>query len=447
MRLTAMEPIPAQRAQLTASALHATTDTEPEPHRDHPSTATAVVSSIDSQLINPPFDARHPALPPISPLLHSWLRPYTPGPLTEAELQQYQQWGYCIKRNVLSDDELLPAMKAVERQVDEVASALYEAGLIQDRCERLDLFHRLTALERQYPNCSVLLHKLGVLDPGIARLWEQPTLLAIAQQVLGPDVAAHPNWSLRSKTPHQEQATVPWHQDSAYLEPDADNTLQMTAWMSHNTHTPSHAGCCTTPHPPHWMKQLCARSLCPACVVSSRLRPFIDATVENGCMQVLRGGHRAGVTVGHIGCSGATWYIETDESQMPNTLQLDVASNTVTLPVRRGDVLLLNNLVPHRSLPNNSTVIRWSIDLRWQDSSKASGYHAKSLLPLTKRDSPDYRPQWDEWAQQDRQKMVADKAAANSLTSASRRTSSTRTSSGQTANSHLVRTARSPLVD
>ena len=143
------------------------------------------------------------------------------------------------------------------------------------------------------------------------------------------------------------------------------------------------------------------------------VRPFIDATVENGCMQVLRGGHRAGVTVGHIGCSGGTWYVETDEALMPDSLQLDVASNTITVPVRRGDVLLLNNLIPHRSLPNLSTVIRWSIDLRWQDAHKPSGYTAKPVLPLTKQDEPNYRPQWDEWAQQDRQKLVADKAAAN----------------------------------
>ena len=130
-------------------------------------------------------------------------------------------------------------------------------------------------------------------------------------------------------------------------------------------------------------------------------------------MQVLRGGHRAGVTVGHIGCSGQTWYVETDEALMPGALQLDVASNTVTVPVRRGDVLLLNNLIPHRSLPNNSSVIRWSIDLRWQSPHLPSGYTAKPALTLTKRGDPHYKPHWEEWAQQDRQKLVADKVAAN----------------------------------
>ena len=261
-------------AQPTLTALHTSRATRQLSARAAEA-APVTELFIDPALIDPPFDARSPPLPPISPLIHSWLRPHTPGPLTAAELQQYQQWGYCIKRNVLSDADLLPATLAVERQVDEVARSLHAAGRIRDTCASLDLFHRLTALEQQFPSCSVLLHKLGVLDRGIAQLWEHPALLSIARQVIGPDVAAHPNWSLRSKvhcndnphfiwlpathslstraslasdisptavvlpgllqTPNQEQATVPWHQDSAYLEPDADNTLQMTAWMSAHT--------------------------------------------------------------------------------------------------------------------------------------------------------------------------------------------------------------------
>ena len=167
-------------------------------HQPRPAhTAAAADDQSVAYLINPPFDAAQPRLPPVSPLLASWLRPHTPGPLSEAELQQYQQWGYCIKRGVLSDEDLQPAMRAVEAQVDQVAHELHAAGLIRDPCSELDLFHRLTALEKQYPDCSVLLHKLGVLDDGIARLWEQPNLLAIAKQIIGPAVAAHPNWSIK----------------------------------------------------------------------------------------------------------------------------------------------------------------------------------------------------------------------------------------------------------
>ena len=39
--------------------------------------------------------------------------------------------------------------------------------------------------------------------------------------VAAGDVAGHPVWNLRAKTPQQEQATVPWHQVSVSLSPSA----------------------------------------------------------------------------------------------------------------------------------------------------------------------------------------------------------------------------------
>ena len=54
-------------------------------------------------------------------------------------------------------------------------------------------------------------------------------------------------WNIRPKTPRNDQATVPWHQDNAYLDPSALYTLMPTAWI-----------------------------------------PLIDANATNGCMQVRR---------------------------------------------------------------------------------------------------------------------------------------------------------------
>jgi len=55
------------------------------------------------------------------------------------------------------------------------------------------------------PKCSVLLHKQGRLPEAFARLWSHPRLLSAARQMLGDDVAGHPVWNLRAKTPQQEQ--------------------------------------------------------------------------------------------------------------------------------------------------------------------------------------------------------------------------------------------------
>ena len=75
------------------------------------------------------------------------------------------------------------------RTVDKVAKQLYKAGKIKDLCEDADFFTRLTKLEAQYPNASVLVHKQGVLPPEIANLWSSPVLMSAARQFLGGDLA------------------------------------------------------------------------------------------------------------------------------------------------------------------------------------------------------------------------------------------------------------------
>ena len=37
--------------------------------------------------------------------------------------------------------------------------------------------------------------------------------------------------------------------------------------------------------------------------------PLLNATTRNGCMQVIRGGHRAGKTCKHSCCVGGTWCV------------------------------------------------------------------------------------------------------------------------------------------
>lgn len=71
------------------------------------------------------------------------------------------------------------------RSVDNVAQELYKAGKIKDLCEDADFFTRLTKLEAQYPNASVLVHKQGVLPAEIADLWSSPQLMSAARQFLG----------------------------------------------------------------------------------------------------------------------------------------------------------------------------------------------------------------------------------------------------------------------
>jgi hypothetical protein len=43
-------------------------------------------------------------------------------------------------------------------------------------------------------------------------LWSNERLLNVVEQLIGSEIAGHPVWNLRTKTPQNEATTVPWHQ-------------------------------------------------------------------------------------------------------------------------------------------------------------------------------------------------------------------------------------------
>jgi hypothetical protein len=74
----------------------------------------------------------------------------------------------------------------------------------------------------------------------------------------------------------------------------------------------------------------------------------------------------------------------------------------------RSSILLLNNLIPHRSLTNVSRDIRWSLDLRWQEPHLPAGFWGiKDSILMRKGADPAYSPDWSSWADMDRNSAQA----------------------------------------
>ncbi|XP_072048101.1 uncharacterized protein [Amphiura filiformis] len=265
------------------------------------------------------------------------------------------QTGFLPLPNLFKPEELDPVREGVAKEVDRLANKLYDAGKIKDKHEDAGLFERLTLIENDFPGASVLLHKAGNLPVVFQKLWTNERLMNIMEQLIGPDIAGHPVWNLRCKTPRNEQATVPWHQDNAYLDPSSQEVLQPTAWI-----------------------------------------PLLDVNEHNGCLQVARGGHRTGKLAKHVCCVGGTWYVELSEEDMVKTLEVDIKKDLVTCDLPYGGVLLMNNLIPHCSLENYSDKIRWSFDLRYQTPHKSAGFHGvkEHVLFRTKED-PKHVIDWE----------------------------------------------------
>ncbi len=280
-------------------------------------------------------------------------------PLTTRQLEQYFSEGFLIVPDFFTQQELEPVMAEVNGLVDRLANRLYEAGRITNRHENADFTTRLALLEAEYQGAAVLIHIGGILGAALADLWGSPRLLDVVEQMIGTEIAGHPVWNLRSKTPRNPLVTVPWHQDTAYLATGCHSTLQPTAWI-----------------------------------------PLVDANGLNGTLQVLKGGHRSGQIFKHhlenrVG-DKASWYLYIEEKDLPQ-------GEIVTCEMPLGSVLFLNQLIPHRSTENFSAHVRWSVDLRWQRPDEPSGFEGiKDCILMRTAKDPDYRPDWTGWAKQNR---------------------------------------------
>jgi ectoine hydroxylase-related dioxygenase (phytanoyl-CoA dioxygenase family) len=78
--------------------------------------------------------------------------------------------------------------------------------------------------------------------------------------------------------------------------------------------------------------------------------PLVDATVANGTLEVIPGVYEAPYP-----------HQQTEDGKIFIAPDLLPDSPRVTLPCPAGDVLFLDRFLPHRTLPNQTTRIRWTL--------------------------------------------------------------------------------------
>jgi ectoine hydroxylase-related dioxygenase (phytanoyl-CoA dioxygenase family) len=268
--------------------------------------------------------------------------------LSEDQVQQYLDDGFLVVEDVFTTAELQPVIDHFEVIVDDWVGKLYAAGKLKNKYQGEDVYTRLASVEKEWPGAAALVTQRNSMFPALAHLWNSDQLLDMVEQFIGPDIAGHPVSIFRSKTPDTALMTVPWHQDSAYFVEGGEGTLQPTAWI-----------------------------------------PFIDTTVENGTLQLIRGSHRSGKVFPHrlekdIG-HRESWYLYiADEDQPPG--------DRVICDIKMGSVLWLQNMIVHRSTENLSDKVRWTCDLRYQRPGEPTGFPASTELPPMRRaDDPEYR--------------------------------------------------------
>ena len=267
--------------------------------------------------------------------------------LTPDQLEFFRTQGYLLLEDVLDPAVFAPLIGEIDAIVDGAARDAHSRGELSDLHAGLPFSKRLVQVQSQLANPAPLLGQLkGKLKTeGMFHIMTQPALLDIVESVIGPEILVHPQYNLRAKLPNQNVTVVPWHQDLGYLKPDAEETFMVNFWI-----------------------------------------PLVDATVENGSLEIIAGSHRAPL-IGHrhgMG-PGANFKGITDEHLPPG--------ERVPCLMKAGGVLVLQHKTIHRSIPNHSDHIRWSLDLRYSDPALPSGRDDMPGFIARSRSAPDTEAQ------------------------------------------------------
>lgn len=257
--------------------------------------------------------------------------------LTEVQIHNFNENGYLLVENALTADDLNPLISEFEEIVDTGASQLYKDGEIDSEYKTEGFDTRLAKITEQSPHIFQKVFSGAHTGPELFYLLINSKLLDIAESLVGPEIMCHPAYRVRPKLPEHDRTLVPWHQDAGYMEPECDSVLQLTIWI-----------------------------------------PLIDATIENGCLEVIPHAHQDGVFKHR---HSEKFYLEIPDEALPDV-------EPIVVPMEFGSILLFTNLTPHRSIPNVSNQVRWSVDSRYQDAAKPTGYQPEAGFLARSKNQP-----------------------------------------------------------
>lgn len=222
-------------------------------------------------------------------------------PLNAEQIANYQQQGYLTLPELVSEQELRLLEGTFQRFIEGKVP-----GMGRDFCDMSGPYGR--ALE-DFNLINAVLPR--VYDPSlIDNVFERRAAL-IARQLIGDDITLDYDQFL-AKRPRRAGAVFAWHQDLGYWPTGTPDTRTVTCSLA-----------------------------------------LDDATLENGCLQVVPGSHREPELRPH---RPSAWSSSPELREEAHTLtvELQPSDRVVPLPVRRGSITVHNERIVHGS-PGNTT--------------------------------------------------------------------------------------------
>jgi hypothetical protein len=251
--------------------------------------------------------------------------------LLPRQIDRFYTDGYLVVEDALAEADLAPVIREYEERIDRRARELHAAGKLSRLYEDEPFERRLAGICREtmelYPEMDIMLHR----GKAAFDFLRNERLLDLVEGFVGPEITCSPIQHIRAKLPAAltpelqgkgDTHVAPWHQDAGVTWAEADPHFILTVWL-----------------------------------------PLVDATPENGCMEVLPGMVGTGLLPHHSKAGVGTTIIP---EQLPEI-------EPIALPIKKGGVIFMHKETPHRSTPNRTDTVRWSIDLRYQKTGTPTG--------------------------------------------------------------------------
>ncbi|HET9223380.1 MAG TPA: phytanoyl-CoA dioxygenase family protein [Roseiflexaceae bacterium] len=278
--------------------------------------------------------------------------------LTSEQVEQFQREGYLLVENLFDPAaDIDPIIEEYHSVLERLAEEFYAQQRISSTYADLPFGRRLIeiykesgAVQAQYfdfslPQSDVREDTPLWVGPAVFATLRNEKLLDAVESIIGPEIYSNPVQHVRLKPPEHltpkdaegriQLGKTPVHQDNGVVTPDADQTDMLTVWF-----------------------------------------PLWDATVKNGCLAVWPGSHRQGL-LDHCPSHGGL--------RIPGKL---LNGKAKSMPMKRGDALLMHKLTIHASHANHSDNIRWSFDLRYNPIGQPTGRSAFPGFVARSRKSP-----------------------------------------------------------
>ncbi len=297
--------------------------------------------------------------------------------LSPEQLESFDRDGFLVVADAIDIEAYLdPLVDEFAEVLERLVRDLREQGRLSSAYSDLPFNERLTRVYQevgtevaQHFDFSLPFKRQTRPDepchfgPRVFAMLRNPSILDKVESLIGSEIVSNPVQHLRVKPPAEFVpaetllrdggliGATPWHQDASVVTPDADDTPMITVWM-----------------------------------------PITDATEENGCLLIAPRNHKVGL-LKH--CLSAT-----RGKYLPEDL-FDI-DRAYPLPMRRGSMLMMSRMTPHGSLPNRSSMVRCSMDLRYSPRGYPTGraefpaFVARSRQDPTieLRDAEEWKRQW-----------------------------------------------------